>query len=89
MPDAVQPNVRVECGTQLEGSRQRGAPLQGLFGSLRLLIIIGLVTKNAILIRELATSLQAESESLVRAAKFFRPIVIASLVFIIGAKPYA
>lgn len=63
-----------------------------VFAQIGLVMLIGLATKNAILIVEFANQLRAEGHSLVEAAieatKIrFRPILMTSLAFILGIFP--
>lgn len=63
-----------------------------VFAQIGLVMLIGLATKNAILIVEFANQLRAEGHSLVDAAVEatkirFRPILMTSLAFILGIFP--
>jgi multidrug efflux pump len=75
----------------LLGATLRGMP-NDVYFKVGLIAIIGLSSKNAILIIEFAKDLQAQGKSLVEATLEavhlrFRPIIMTSLAFILGVLP--
>jgi multidrug efflux pump subunit AcrB len=69
----------------------RGMP-NDVYFQVALITVIGLAAKNAILIVEFATTLNAEGKSVMDAAREaakerFRPILMTSLAFICGVSP--